>query len=60
MTFDCLSEAQEFNIYSWEVGFGTKKGDKYGRQCKNSNASVTTTCLIKGNPRHEPTAVWDF
>ena len=32
MTFDCVSEAQEFyNIYSWEVGFGTKKGDKFGR-----------------------------
>jgi hypothetical protein len=32
MTFDCVSEAQEFyNIYSWEVGFGTKKGDKYGK-----------------------------
>jgi len=27
MTFDCVSEAQEFyNIYSWEVSFGTKKG----------------------------------
>jgi len=43
MTFDCLSEAQEFNIYSWEVGFGTKKGDKYGKtmqefqcQCHNN------------------------
>ena len=32
MTFDCVSETQEFyNIYSWEVGFGTKKGDKYGK-----------------------------
>ena len=32
MTFDCLNEAQEFyNIYSWEVGFSTKKGDKYGK-----------------------------
>jgi hypothetical protein len=32
MTFDCVTEAQEFyNIYSWEVGFGTKKGDKYGK-----------------------------
>jgi hypothetical protein len=27
--FNCLTEAQEFyNIYSWEAGFGTKKGDK--------------------------------
>jgi hypothetical protein len=27
--FNCLTEAQEFyNLYSWEVGFGTKKGDK--------------------------------
>lgn len=32
VTFDCVSEAQEFyNIYSWEVGFGTRKGDKYGK-----------------------------
>lgn len=31
MTFDCVAEAVEFyNIYSWEVGFGTKRGDKYG------------------------------
>lgn len=30
MTFDCVAEAQEFyEIYSWEVSFGTKKGDKY-------------------------------
>ena len=34
MTFDCVSEAQEFYniyIYSWEDGFGTKEEDKYGK-----------------------------
>lgn len=48
MTFDCVAEAQEFyNIYSWEVGFGTKKGDKHGNtmqefqcQCQGSDPRV--------------------
>nr|TKW01273.1 hypothetical protein SEVIR_8G169500v2 [Setaria viridis]TKW01274.1 hypothetical protein SEVIR_8G169500v2 [Setaria viridis] len=48
MTFDCVVEPQEFyEIYSWEVGFGTKKGDKYRNsmqefqcQCQGSNTRV--------------------
>ena len=45
MTFDCVSETQEFyNIYSWEVGFGTKKGDKYGKN--NARISMPVPCKI--------------
>ncbi|KAG2579973.1 hypothetical protein PVAP13_6NG301600 [Panicum virgatum] len=51
MTFDCVSETQEFyNMYSWEVGFGTKKGDKYGKtmqefqcQCHGSDNILEET-----------------
>jgi hypothetical protein len=58
MTFDCVSEAQEFyNIYSWEVGFGTKKGDKYGKsmqefqcQCHGSENRVQYQTMKKKCP----------
>ena len=41
MTFDCVAEAVEFyNIYSWEVGFGSKKGDNREIQCKSYSANA--------------------
>jgi hypothetical protein len=43
MTFDYIAEAQEFyEIYSREVGFGTKKGDKY----RNSMQEFQCQCQV--------------
>uniref|UniRef100_A0A0A9DAR5 Uncharacterized protein n=1 Tax=Arundo donax TaxID=35708 RepID=A0A0A9DAR5_ARUDO len=47
-TFDSVAEAQElYNLYSWEVGFGTKKGDKHASsmqelhcQCKGEDPRI--------------------
>ena len=51
MTFDCLSEAQEFNIYSWEVGFGIR----YDRSRRNSERTKTIqdiVCICSVRPAH--------